>query len=326
MSDSPSLHQFAHYAIYVLIALAVMFLIEGVYLWVSYQGGYRRKINKRLRILERIEDRGEALLELRRKHGLTSEGRYAIPLIAFNRLVTQSAIGTPIPKFLAYAALLGVLAAGLGYLLLRDLPIAGLSGLVAGLLLPLLYLHIRRKRRMARFETQFPDAIDVIIRCLKAGHPLPVAISMVASQFPDPAGTEFGIASDEMTYGLDIEKALHNLRERVGQSDLGFFVVAVALQSQTGGNLSEVLTNLSRTLRERFKMRRKVKALSAEGRFSAMALSILPIIVGGTIHLTAPAFYGDIARDPLVPPVSAVTAALWLTGIVIMYRMVNFKF
>ena len=143
----------------------------------------------------------------------------------------------------------------------------------AGLLLPFVALRFMRSRRHSRFGAQFPDALDVIVRSLRAGHPVPVAIAMVAREMPDPVGTEFGIVSDEITYGADLETAMRNLYFRVGQEDMPLFVTAVAIQTSTGGKLSEILENLSGVIRLRFKMRRKVRALAAEGRFSAMLLS-----------------------------------------------------
>jgi len=148
---------------------------------------------------------------------------------------------------------------------------------------------------------------------------------MVARELPDPVGSEFGIAGDEMTYGLDIETAMMNLQDRAGQSDLSMLVVAISIQSKTGGNLAEILGNLSRMVRDRFKMRRKVKALSSEGRFSAIALSLIPLVVFAMINLTAPNFYGEVRHDPMFMPAIYVAIALWLTGSYVMRRMINFK-
>ena len=123
-------------------------------------------------------------------------------------------------------------------------------------LAPYVGLRILRGRRQKRFGMQFPDAIDIIVRSLRAGHPVPIAITMVGREMPDPIGTEFGIAADEVTYGADLESAMRNLYFRVGQDDLPLFVTAVAIQGTTGGNLGEILQNLSTVIRQRFKMRR----------------------------------------------------------------------
>ena len=151
-----------------------------------------------------------------------------------------------------------------------DLIEAVAAALVATLALPLAILVYLRKRRRQKFGEQFPEAIDIIVRSLRAGHPVPVAIGMVARELPDPVGTEFGIVADEITYGSDLETAMRNMLYRVGQEDLPLFVTSVAIQATTGGNLSQILDNLSKVIRERFKMRRKIKGLSAEGRAGAM--------------------------------------------------------
>jgi tight adherence protein B len=149
---------------------------------------------------------------------------------------------------------------------------------------------------------------------------------MVGRELSDPAGSEFGMVLDELTYGLDFETVLRNLYHRVGQEDLGLMVTAVSLQSSTGGNLTEVLGNLARVIRERFKLRRKVRALSAEGRVSAYGLSALPALLFLVLTVIAPGYYGDIWEDPMVKPM-LMGAVVWaMVGMFIMYKMVNFKY
>ena len=132
------------------------------------------------------------------------------------------------------------------------------------------------------------------MRSLRAGHPVPIAISMVGREMPDPIGSEFGVVSDEITYGADLETAMRNLYARLGSDDLPLFVTAVAIQGSTGGNLGEILENLSGVIRQRFKMRRKIRALAAEGRASAMILSALPIGMFVVIQFIAPDFYASV--------------------------------
>ena len=151
-----------------------------------------------------------------------------------------------------------------------------------------------RRRRQKAFGAQFPDALDIIVRSLRAGHPVPIAISMVAREMPDPIGSEFGIVADEITYGADLESGMRNLYFRVGQDDLPLFVTAVAIQGTTGGNLGEILQNLSTVIRQRFKMRRKIRALAAEARASALILSSLPIGIFVVIQIVTPDFYASV--------------------------------
>jgi tight adherence protein B len=160
---------------------------------------------------------------------------------------------------------------------------------------------------------------------LRAGHPVPIAITMVGRELPDPVGTEFGIVADEVTYGSDLEGAMRNLYFRVGQDDLPLFVTAVAIQGSTGGNLGEILENLSAVIRLRFKMRRKVRALAAEGRASAMILASLPIAMFGIINLVAPDFYTSVWKYDMTKIALAMAGGWMSVGVFIMYRMVNFK-
>ena len=144
----------------------------------------------------------------------------------------------------------------------------------------------------------------MIVRSLRAGHPTPIALTMVAREMPDPVGSEFGIVVDEITYGADLETALRNLNVRVGQDDLPLFVTAVAIQGSTGGNLGEILQNLSSVIRMRFKMRRKIRALAAEGRASALILSSLPFAIFIIMQVVAPNFYASVWEIPLTKQVA----------------------
>jgi len=182
-----------------------------------------------------------------------------------------------------------------------------------------------RSRRQKKFGAQFPDALDIIVRSLRAGHPVPIAITMVGREMTDPIGSEFGIVSDEITYGADLETAMRNLYYRIGSDDLPLFVTAVAIQGSTGGNLGEILQNLSGVIRQRFKMRRKIRALAAEGRSSAMILSGLPIGMFLVIQFIAPDFYGSVWHEHLTK-VLLSCAGCWMgIGNLIMFKMVNFK-
>jgi len=310
---------------YILVGLSVVFAAEALFLWLRAARGYRRQVNRRLALIEQ-SDRGQALVELRKRRGLTAEGRYALPVIWFNRLVTQSGVslGVKVIPIIMLAAT--VIGSVLGYLFSGDIFLAALFGFSVGVGIPILLLYNLRKRRMARFEVQLPDAVDVMVRSLRAGHPIPVSLQMVAQELPDPLGSEFGIAFDELTYGRDMEAALANMRARVGQEDLSFLVLAVSVQAKTGGNLAEILANLSKVLRERFRMRRKVRALTAEGRFSALALTLLPFILVAVLFLIAPRFYLEIWDNPLVRPAILVSFSLLAVGNYIMYRMVHFRF
>jgi tight adherence protein B len=199
------------------------------------------------------------------------------------------------------------------------------AALFCGFVLPFIVLKFLRGRRQKKFSAQFPDAIDIIVRSLRAGHPVPIAINMVARELRDPIGSEFGTVTDEITYGADLETAMRNLFFRVGTDDLPLFVTAVAIQGSTGGNLGEILQNLSAVIRQRFKMRRKIRALAAEGRASALILSSLPIGMFGVFIFVVPSFYASVWDQSLTKIVLALAACWMGIGNFIMYRLVNFK-
>ena len=188
------------------------------------------------------------------------------------------------------------------------------------------FLKMARAKRLSRFGEQLPDAIDVIVRGVRAGHPFSAAIDLVARELPDPVGTEFGMTTDEITFGQDVRTAIGNLYKRVGQEDLLYVVTAINIQSQTGGNLAEVLSRLSHLIRQRLKLRLKVRAMSAEGRISALFLSAMPFILFVLITLLSPGYFSEIKDNVIMIPALIFGFASLITGNIIMYRMVNFKF
>ena len=313
------------YLFYLLIGASAAMFAEGAYLLAYNKSSYRKNINRRLRVMDDKPDRESVLIQLRRERGLTASGDYRLPLLKINRLILQSGLAIGFSKLVLFD-LVGVAVTFAGIMMFEGHLLHALLGaLLAGLLLPLMVLRTLRRRRQKRFSAQFPDAIDVITRSLRAGHPVPVAISMVARQMPDPVGSEFGIVVDEITYGADLESAMRNLFFRVGTDDLPLFVTAVAIQGSTGGNLGEILENLSRVIRDRFKMRRKIRALAAEGRASAMILSSLPICIFLMVQFMVPNFYGSVWHEEITKVVLGIAISWMGIGNLLMYRMVNFK-
>lgn len=298
----------------------------GCYLTLSSRAAYRGKVQSRLNVREGggIQTH-EELLRVRQSRSLTPEGHYLLPLFSINRLLLQSGTSVGLSGFIGAGAIvaalvfLGCKLAGLAF------PAGMVVAIGAGAWLPFMVLRNMRAARQTKFEEQLPDAIDVMVRSLRAGHALPVAISAVARNMPEPIGSEFRLTAAEVTYGLDLETAMINLRSRVGQSDLALIVLAVSIQSRTGGNLAEILSNLSRVIRERFKLRRKAYALSAEGRFSAILLSLLPIVLFAVLRLISPNYYGDVWTSPYVKPVLTGAIAWMLIGDYIMYQMVRIR-
>ncbi len=313
------------YLVWLMVALSAGLMAEAVYIVCASATKYRSRINHRLMMLQEHTDRESVYIELRRQRGLNGQGEVRLGFSALNKLMVQSGLTMGL-KTLLVIAIAGAITAFLTTLLVRQsLLEAGLAGVLCVTIVPYLALRFLRGRRLKKFEAQFPDALDIIIRSLRAGHPVPVAVSMVGQEMKDPIGSEFGIVSDEITYGADLETAMRNLYGRVGSDDLPLFVTAVAIQSSTGGNLGEILQNLSNVIRQRFKMRRKIKALASEGRASAIILTSLPIGVFLVIQFISPQFYAAVWDQPLTKELLG-GALVWMgLGDLIMHRMVNFK-
>jgi tight adherence protein B len=313
------------YLIYVLVAASAGLFAEGIYLLCFTGATYRTNVNRRLKLQKGQPDRESILIQLRRERGLTSSGGYSLKSVNLNQLVLQSGLTIGFGRLVTFVAFGVVVAFGATMMLRGNVVQALLVALFAGLPLPILVLRFLRGRRQKKFGAQFPDALDMIVRSLRAGHPVPIAISMVSREMRDPIGSEFGILADEITYGADLETGLRNLYFRVGQDDLPLFVTAVAIQGTTGGNLGEILQNLSTVIRERFKMRRKIRALAAEARASALILSSLPIMIFAAIQIVTPEFYASVWDEDITKKTLAMAGAWMMVGNFIMYRLVNFK-
>jgi tight adherence protein B len=313
------------YLVWLFVAVSAGLTVEAVYLLGFSAASYRSRINRRLMLSKDRPDRESVLVELRRERGLTGSGNYRIGLVALNRLVLQSGLTLGLGRLVVLVAIAGLFTFAITLFTRGSMVEAVVAAFLSATVLPVLVLKLLRSRRQKRFAAQFPDALDIIVRSLRAGHPVPIAITMVGREMPDPIGSEFGIVTDEITYGADLETAMRNLYSRIGSDDLPLFVTAVAIQGSTGGNLGEILENLSGVIRQRFKMRRKIRALAAEGRASAMILSALPIGLFIVIQFISPDFYGAMWHEALTKELLG-GAAVWMSlGNMVMFKMVNFK-
>jgi len=313
------------YLIWLFVALSAALAVEAVYLLCFSTASYRSQINRRLMLAKDRLDRESVIVALRRERGLTAQGDYRLNLVVLNRLVLQSGITVGLTRLALFIAIGSVVASGATVLFGGSLTEAVVVALLSATALPFLLLRLLRARRQKKFSAQLPDALDTIVRSLRAGHPVPVAISLVGREMPDPVGSEFGMVSDEITYGADLETAMRNLYIRIGSDDLPLFITAVGIQASTGGNLGEILHNLSSVIRQRFKMRRKIRALAAEGRASAMILSALPIGLFIVVQLTSPDFYASVWHENLTKILLVGGASWMLIGNLTMFKMVNFK-
>ena len=310
--------------IFVLVFLAATFAVYGFYWFFIFNRREQQTVNRRLELSKQLRNPSAVLAILRDERGIRN---FSSPTLRqFGDWLTQT--GTDITSRI-FIASLGATFLILLFISNRFLEFGFATILIAIILtmsFAAMYLMRQRNRRITLFGEQLPDTIDVIVRGVRVGLPFTSAVALVAREMPDPVGTEFGMLADEIGFGLDIRSALDNLYRRVGQADLLFLTVSVSIQVQTGGNLGEILSRLSRMMRNRANMRLKIRALSAEGRASAITLSVFPFVLLFVINLISPTYYGAIRSNALVEPAIYIGLFLLIVGNLVMYRMVNFKY
>jgi len=247
--------------------------------------------------------------------------------LQLERRLYQAGMTTPPGRFTAFCVLVGLGAWAVGSVFLYS-PVVAAPFAFAGFL-PLWQMYRRRAKRMAKFEEQFPEAIDLMTRALRAGHSLTFGFQMVGDELPDPVGSEFGQVAEEIKLGQDLRVALGNMAYRMEAGDLPFFVTAITIQRETGGNLAEVLGNLGTLIRDRFALYGKVRALTAIGRASANLLACMPLVLVGSLYTCG----GKGGRDYVEPlytttpglMMSAIAALLVVVGYIVCRRMAQIK-
>jgi tight adherence protein B len=308
----------------VMIAAALFLAIQTV-LGMMTEAQAQRIVNRRLQFKDRYESTQEAMVELRKSRGLDADGNFAQTLRWFNRLVVRSGLKFKLLPFCAAALGAGVLAGTAYAVFMGNILIAIGIAVVITFGGPIAVLHHLAGQRMKAMARQLPDALQIVCRSLEAGHPVATAVALVAREMPDPIGTEFGMAADEVSYGMSLTNAVFRMAERVGDPDVELFAATVRLQEKTGGNLTELLKANTSTIRERQTMRLKVRAASSEGRTSAMILTSAPFMVMGAIHILRPEFYGGVMHEPLVRYGFAGFLVWMIIGNMVMNKMINFK-
>jgi tight adherence protein B len=321
----------------ILVFAAVVFAVEQVVSVVVGRRLQSQAINQRLDMISRGLSRGEAMQLLRRQ--ITSMADhlpevFARPVIAFEKTLMAAGIAMPTgrlmlalalaPVLIFLAIILFMVISGIALGGGRVLLIATFSFLL-GAALPMFYFNFRANRMRKKMQDQFPVALDVFVRGLRAGHPIAAALDLLTVEMPDPIGSQFGVVVDEVTYGADLRDALTAMADRWDLEDMRMFVVSLAVQSETGGNLAEILENLSQVIRERASMMLKVRALSSEGRMTAAMLSALPVLCFTLLFIGNPSFYLDVADDPAFLPGYVALLVLYLIGFFTIRRMIDLK-
>ncbi|MDQ0464695.1 tight adherence protein B [Caulobacter ginsengisoli] len=286
--------------------------------------GAKRKVNKRLATADKIGNLADLVLELRKQRGLDEKGNRR-GVRWFSELVLRSGV-TYQPRRWALICIGLAVSISLTIFMLAHNPlIAAGVGPVAGIVLPLLFLKFKAGKRAKMLGEQLPNALEVIIRSLEAGHPVPTAVSLVGREMPDPIGSEFGMAGDEIAYGATLEQAVGRIADRCRHPDMDLFAATIRLQEKSGGNLTGLLKMNAKAVRERHKMRLKIKAASAEGSASALILTAAPFGVLAILTVASPHFYGDVIH---AKPVQMGLAGLgfWMfLGNMVMRRMIDMR-
>ncbi|MGQ3684165.1 MAG: type II secretion system F family protein [Candidatus Loosdrechtia sp.] len=249
----------------------------------------------------------------------------SIPFLQrIDRLLLQSNLQYPLGVFIMASFVM----AFVGYFAVSQLlNIHLLSLLAAGFLgmTPFFYMSLKKKQRMQKFERQFPDALDLIARSLKAGHSLSGGLQMVGQEFEDPIKTEFSRMHDEINFGIGIREALMNLTRRVDCKNLSYFAVALSIQRETGGDLCEILEKISRLTRERFKLQGRIRALSAEGKLSGIVLIAIPLLVAFALSIINPDYIKVLISDPLGKRLITGAIVMLVIGVIAIRKLVAIK-
>ena len=318
------------YLVYLLIFLAVMLLVGAVYFNLQSRGAGAGRVARRLRAMNTASDDAQKTVSITKDRLLSAHAGVqglleALPGVQWlDRLLLQSGKNWNVGKLLGYC-LLGLL---LGLLLGSLSPLPWYLRLLLSLAcaaLPFLLVARAKASRLVRIEQQLPDALDMMSRAMRAGHAFPTALKMVGDEMTGPLADEFRAVFDEVNFGVAMSDALSGLAARVPSTDLRYFVIAVLIQRETGGNLAELLDSISRIIRERIKLLGQVRVLSAEGRLSAWILSLLPFGAAAMIHLTNPQFLEMLFVDPGGRKMLVGALLLMVCGVFVMRNIIRIR-
>jgi len=288
------------------------------------RAGARRKVNKRLSVADKTTSLADLVVELRKQRGLTADGERK-GLEWFTDLVVRSGLSFQPQRWGLMAAGAAVIAWLGVFIMTHNILMGVVPALLVGIAGPLLVLNFVAGKRAKQLGEQLPGALEVIVRSLEAGHPVPTAVALVGREMPDPVGTEFGMAGDEIAYGSTLEQAVARMADRCRQPDVDLFAATIRLQERCGGNLTGLLKMNARAVRERHKMRLKIKAAASEGRASAIILTSAPFGVLLILTVMSPHFYGDVIGERPVQMALGVFGVWMFIGNMVMRRMIDMR-
>jgi len=288
------------------------------------RAGARRKVNKRLSVAEKTTSLADLVVELRKQRGLTADGERK-GLEWFTDLVVRSGLNFQPQRWGLMTAAAAAIAWFGVFAMTHNLLMGIVPAIMVGVGGPLLILNFAATKRAKQLGEQLPGALEVIVRSLEAGHPVPTAVALVGREMPDPVGTEFGMAGDEIAFGSTLEQAVARMADRCRQPDVDLFAATIRLQERCGGNLTGLLKMNAKAVRERHKMRLKIKAAASEGRASAIILTSAPFGVLGILTVMSPHFYGDVIGERPVQ-IALGGFGIWMfIGNMVMRRMIDMR-
>ncbi len=313
--------------IYIVIFAAVIAVVQGIYLVLFGKSiSMNGKVNRRLELLEKGGNREQVLEQLRKEMTQHMKSQ-SIPLYSVLAAKAQRAnIAFTPPQIIMLMGVVSVLAFG-GLTVMTEVATVTRSAIAAAMGIGGVFVWISGKanKRMALFEEQLPEAVELMVRSLRVGHPFSSAVQIVAKEIADPLGTEMGVISDEAAYGRDMGETLKAMAERLDMQDLRFLAVAVTIQQTSGGNLAEILDGLAKVIRSRFRLFRRVKAITSEAKWSGKLLSAFPILALIAINMIQPTYFDEVMDKPIFIPACLVVAGFLVLNLIVMRALVNIK-
>ena len=313
--------------IYIVIFVAVLAIVQGAYLVIFGKSiSMNGKVNRRLELLEKGGGREQVLEQLRKEMTQHMKSQ-SIPLYSILATKAQKANIAFSPSQLIMLMGVVTVVAYIGLMISTGVgnEVRIVIAIIMGVGGVFMWINSKAAKRMAMIEEQLPEAIELMVRSLRVGHPFNSAIQIVATEVADPLDTEMGVISDEVAYGRNVGECLKSMAERLDMQDMRFLAVAVTIQQQSGGNLAEILDGLSRVIRSRFRLFRRVKAITAEAKWSGKLLSGFPIVAMIGINLIDPTYFDEVKEAPEFIPACLVVVALLIANMFVMRALVNIK-
>ena len=317
----------AELIVYGLIFVGVLVLVEGIYLTVFGKSiSLNSRVSRRLQMMEQSGNREKVLEQLRKEMNQHLKAQ-EIPLYSLlaKRAQLAGLAFSPAQLMMMMAGLAALAFVGLSVGTDTSLPVRAVISIVMGVASVFVWVSQKASKRIALIEEQLPDAVDLMVRSLRVGHPFASALQIVAKEVPDPLATEMGVISDEASYGRNVGEALKHMAERLDNQDMRFLAVAVTIQQVSGGNLAEILDGLSKVIRARFRLFRRVKAITAEAKWSGNFLSAFPVLAIVGLNILKPDYYADVKDTEFFVTASLIVAGMLIANLFVMKALTTIK-